>query len=228
MVAVPGPRAPPGNNLLLFPQLNKLNIHCSEPLFSSRGWWLDLPHNFQCSNFFFLLPPELVVCVSLPGAQCATLGLIPPGSVSVSSEILAAGGFGLCLLAPNPAKQFGLCCVLLGCSLQLPGQVSSSCPPSAEERFVCWDVLPCCLGGCGFGNHTQWEVSWGNESMGLAFLSGVSKLGCPRTCGQILNTYTGNMTRQLVLGDLKLCGAFQSREACAQGKYFLLFNVFFS
>lgn len=213
-------------NLLLFPQLNKFHIHCSGPLFSNRCWWLGLPHHFHCPNFFFLLPPELGVCVSLPGAQRASLGLIPPGSISVSSEILAARGFGLCLLAPNPAKQFGLCCVLLGCSLQLPGQVSSSCPPRAEERFVCWDVLPCCLAGCGFGNHIQWEVSWENESMGLAFLSGVLKLGCPRTCGQILHTYTGNMTRQLVLGDSNLCGAFQSREVCAQGKYFLLSNVF--
>lgn len=219
---------PPGSTLLLFPQLNKLNTRWSGPLFSNRCWWLGLPHHFHCLNFFFLSPPELDVCVSLPGAQRASLALLPRGRVSVSSELLAAGGFGLCLLAPNPAKQFGLCCVLLGCSLQLPGQVSSSCPSTAEQRFVCWDVLPCCLGGCGFGNHAQWEVSWENESMGLAFLSGVLKLGYPRTCGQVLNTYTGNMTRQLVLGDLNLCGAFQSREVCAQGKYFLLFNVFFS
>lgn len=174
MVAVP---APPGNNLLLFPQLNKFNTPCSGPLFSNRCWWLDLPHYFQCPNFFFLLPPELDVCVSLPAAQRASFGWIPRGRISVSSELLAARGFGLCLLAPNPAKQFGLYCVLLGCSLQLPGQVSSSCPPNAEERFVCWDVLPCCLGGCGFGNQAQWEVPWENESMRLAFLSGVLKLG---------------------------------------------------
>lgn len=66
--------------------------------------------------------------------------------------------------------EFGLSHVLLG-------QRLSNQPPVAEKGFVCWYVLPCCLGGCGFGNHTDCEVSWENESMGLAFLRGALKLG---------------------------------------------------
>lgn len=61
------------------------------------------------------------------------------------------------------------------CSLL--GQIISSCPLIAEQRFVCWYVLPCCLGGCGFGNHVDCEVSRENESMRLAFLRGFLKLG---------------------------------------------------
>lgn len=160
-MAVPAPRAPPGNNLLLLPQLNKLNTHCSGPLFSNRCWWLDLPHHFQCPNFFFLLPPELDVCVSLPGAQRASLGLIPRGSVSVSSELLAARAFGLCLLAPNPAKQFGLCCVLLGCSLQLPAALLVQGRGLFAGMFclVAWVavVLETMLSGTFLGKMRAWD-----------------------------------------------------------------------
>jgi len=70
---------------------------------------------------------------------------------------------------------FRVSCWAALCSLL--GQIDSNCPPAAEKRFVCWSVLPCCLGGCGFGNHTDCEVSSENESMRLAFLRGSLKLG---------------------------------------------------
>lgn len=104
----------------------------------------------------------------------------------------------LCSLELNTARQFGLLGVLLGCSLQFAAPDNLQVPSRCREEVCLLVCLALLLGwlrllkphwtGRFLGKRRAYDIgisAWGCEA----------ELGCPGTCGQTCNTYSGSITR---------------------------------
>lgn len=195
----------------IFPAVSSRCCQCNAA--SSLGMPCFHPFTFREGCLFAHFPAKGSTSHTRP----PSLGSFTWGSTSMPREQLASG-FVLCSLQARTAKQFGLSCVLLGCSPLCAGPDNLPLPSHCREEvclLVCFALL---LGWLWFWNH---EVSWENESMRLAFLRGSLnwvELSYPGTCGKICDTSTGKTTRWLVLGDLELRGALHCKGGLCSRK----------